>query len=542
MRSYIIILLATLHSLLVIAQQPSFEWAVECGNPPGTTDAKTALSADNQGGFYFAGEFIDEVTFDPKTLLSAGGTDIFAVKLNADGTYVHAFRLGGLGDDFLQEITADHDGNIIVAGYFYGTTQIGTDTYTSYGSQDIFVAKYNPGGDFLWSFRAGGAMADYCSGVSIDDDGNIILAGHFYGEISFGDTSLTATAGSDVYLARLSPDGELHWTAAAGGTSSDQARSVSCDPSGNILLAGSFYYNITLGDTTLVTSDPVGVFISRFSPGGDLDWAFQLNGSYLTTDIKLVPASNGGFYISGNFSETIYFGNQTFQAGPFNQDIYIAKYNPAGTLAWARHAFSDASDEIIGIRLDINDNLYLTGHYMDAIHFGSLILPYTLCCGSREIFMVNYSHRGEILWAEQISGAYASVHSLAVNHNGNMLLSGWFTGDIVFGPLSLNYPIGYHNYLTGVTTEMNTSVPSYALHLPLKLYPNPAYDRVSVLLTGSGRLELILYDVSGRILLKQYVADGDVIDLSGLPAGYYLYRASDKDNATHSTGKVIRQP
>ena len=529
-----------LHIFISSGQQPVFEWVTECGNPPNTTDAKTDLTPDNNGGFYFAGEFVDSAEFGAKTIVSAGGTDVFLVNMDAGGTVRSAIRLGGADEEYLGRIKADGAGNLIVLGYFYGTTQIGPDTYTSYGSQDIFVAKFNPDGDFLWSFRAGGLMADYASGICVDHENNIIITGHFYGQATFGDSVITANGSSDVYLARLDPYGDLLWVTTASGSSSDQARAVDCGPDGTILVSGSFYSDISFGDTTLQTTNPVGNFVSAYQAGGQLDWAFQLDGTYLTTDILLAAASNGDFYISGNFSETIHFGNKTFEAGAFNQDIYVAKYEAGGKLAWARHGYSPSGDHITGMSVDMHHNLYLTGHFLDTIRFGLLTIPYTLCCGSREIFIVNYTSAGDILWGEQITGPYSSVHSIAMNDYGNMVLSGWFTGDVLFGPLSLSNFSGYHNYITGLQTEMFTAIRTPQLSQSLLVFPNPALDKLTISYTGNYPLHFNLYDISGRIVMMQEVASGENIDINALPAGYYLYRAARQDNGVIFTGKIIR--
>ncbi len=57
------------------------------------------------------------------------------------------------------------------------------------------------------------------------------------------------------------------------------------------------------------------------------------------------------------------------------------------------------------------NNLYLTGHFLEDISFGSLDIDYTLCCGSPEIFVVNYTYDGNPGWGKQIAGILALVDS-----------------------------------------------------------------------------------------------------------------------------------
>ena len=134
----------------VFCQESSFQWAFECGNPPNSTDTKTILTSDIQDNIIQAGEFLDTAVFKDKSVISAGGTDVFIVKYIAGSDVLWANQIGGVDYDYIQKIATDQEGNIILVGFFYGTTQIGTDSYTSFGSQDIYIAKFSPDGDYLW--------------------------------------------------------------------------------------------------------------------------------------------------------------------------------------------------------------------------------------------------------------------------------------------------------------------------------------------------------------------------------------------------------
>jgi len=523
-------------------QLPEFDWANQCGNPPNTTDTKTTVASGQDGQFYLSGEFLDTVQFGDKLLISAGGTDIFLVKYTAEGNAVWSNRIGAADYDFVQKIITDEEGNVIVTGYFYGTTQIGQDQYTSYGSQDLFVAKYNSGGDFLWSYRAGGPMADYITGLTLDTDQNIVTTGYFYDGISFGDTNILASSSSDIFLAKFDTDGELLWVTSAGGSSSDQARSASCDPEGNILLTGSFYNDITLGDTTISTINPVGVVIARYLPDGQLEQAFQLNGTYLSTEVTIVAGRLGDFYISGNFSEQLIFGDETFDAGEFNQDIYTAKYDASCNLQWAKHAYSAASDQVMGIETDPYNNIYLTGHYLDTIHFDLLTLPYTMCCGSREIFIVSYSAAGEVLWGEQITGTRASVQSMAMNGQGELLLSGLFTEEVIFGHLTLSNFDGFKNYVTCLQTEIFTHV-GQAPGIPgLKVFPNPARNKVQILNTEQTDYNsYLIYSSNGSQIISGTIRSNENINIGFMPAGQYILRLVDPEENSSRSCLFIKQ-
>ena len=167
--SFFILSFLSLH-----AQQATFEWASQCNNPPNTTDTKTVLSTGSEGCFYLAGEFADTADFGDQILVSEGGTDICLVRYTSEGQPEWAVRIGAEDYDYVQCIGTSSEGNVYVAGYFYGNTLIGTDAYTSYGSQDVFLASFDGSGNFLWSTRFGGISADYVMAMEISPDDDLI--------------------------------------------------------------------------------------------------------------------------------------------------------------------------------------------------------------------------------------------------------------------------------------------------------------------------------------------------------------------------------
>jgi len=520
---YLTLLITIFAPFVIIAQQTNFDWAAKCGNPPNTTDTKTCMASGPEGTFVMAGEFLNEAKFGDVILNSAGGTDVFVVEYSPEGDVISAFQTGAADYDFVQDVAMDEAGNIFVLGYFYGTTQVGSDSYTSYGSQDIFIAMIDGSGKVSWSDRIGGIMADYPSGITLDEDGNVIVAGYFYNEMMIGDTSLVSTAGSDIFLAKFGPDGTLMDMLQAGGSSSDQVRSVAVDTDGHIILAGSFYSDLTIGDTTLATSDPVGVFVAKVNPALGLEWAFQLDGSYLTTEIYAEADHQGNLYIGGNFSEDIHFGDQTFSAGEFNQDVYLAKYNRAGNLLWARHGHGWGSDQVTGLGVDENNNVYMTGHYLDTIHFDDITLPYTLCCGSREVFIINYTHGGSAWWGDQVSGARASLHSMTMNSSNQLMMSGLFTEEVILGPWTLSYFEGFRNWVACLSGDIFTGIATGPSRMDMKVFPNPV--RETVFFNSPEKItRLEVYDAIGSVRFTREGKDITGIDVSGLAPGTYFLR------------------
>jgi hypothetical protein len=89
-------------------------------------------------------------------------------------------------------IARDSLDNIYVTGEFQGTATFGSSTITSLGSWDIFVAKLDRDGNWLWASRAGGTDVEWGEGIAVDNSGNVYIIGSFYATAVFGTTSLTS--------------------------------------------------------------------------------------------------------------------------------------------------------------------------------------------------------------------------------------------------------------------------------------------------------------------------------------------------------------
>ena len=113
-----------------------------------------------------------------------------------------AVKAGGSSGDSGSDITTDASGNVLISGDFEGTATFGTTKFKSYGSGDIFIAKYNNSGDCQWAIQAGGSDEDEGRGITTDAFGNVYITGLFNGTATFGSKTLTSERLSDVFVAK----------------------------------------------------------------------------------------------------------------------------------------------------------------------------------------------------------------------------------------------------------------------------------------------------------------------------------------------------
>ncbi|HNR85275.1 MAG TPA: SBBP repeat-containing protein, partial [Taishania sp.] len=90
-----------------------------------------------------------------------------------------ATKAGGNYSDEGYSITVDNQGNSYITGYFQNTAIFGSTTFTSNGYYDIFIAKLDANGNYLWAKKAGGNSEDVGSSIAVDSQGNSYVTGYF---------------------------------------------------------------------------------------------------------------------------------------------------------------------------------------------------------------------------------------------------------------------------------------------------------------------------------------------------------------------------
>ncbi len=130
-------------------------------------------------------------------LTSAGQSDGFFLKLNSNGTFSDAKRFGGLGNDYVSDITLGNTGELYLTGGFNGQVyfKTGVDSIvaTSTGGYDAFMLKLNNLDSVVWAVTTGtSAGNDGAGDISLDNSNNI------YTNYFFSDT-VDCDPGPNVY-------------------------------------------------------------------------------------------------------------------------------------------------------------------------------------------------------------------------------------------------------------------------------------------------------------------------------------------------------
>lgn len=342
---------------------------------------------------------------------------------------------GGSGGEYALDVAVDRSGNSYVIGQFSsssvtfgGTTLLNANP----GLYDIFVAKYDQGGNAVWASGAGGSLDDQGFSAATDSSGNLYVTGFFKSSsITFGSFTLTnANAGTyDMFAVKYSPDGTAVWAKREEGTDNVQGRGVAADDSGNCYVTGEFSGpSITVGTTTLTNNGGADIFIVKYDGGGAVRWARGAGGGYNDEPYDMAGDGQGNSYITGQYSSlSMALGSDTLtNIGPNeNGNIFLVKYDRGGNAVWARSAGGSSDDRGIKIAADRSGNTAVTGYFLSTTAaFGDSSVTNV---GNKDFFVARYNGSGVLAWVRSAGGIEDdNGWGAAINDSGNCYVSGFF--------------------------------------------------------------------------------------------------------------------
>jgi len=370
-------------------------------------DKGQSIAVLENGDFLLTGLFSSCVVFGSgecaeSELTAAEEGNAYVARFKNDGSLVWVKQIRSTGESGGLAIKALSDESFYIHGSYRGTAVLGQgeDNETElapYGDQDIFIASFNPDGTLAWAKRAGGPGTEYSNpsgpyGLDAKADGDVVFTGCFSDTAVFGEgddkeTSLTSLGNVSIFIARYDSDGALIWAKSAEGDDYNKGHGIGFLPDGSVMLSGAFMGRVTFGK-------------------GE--------------------------------------GNQTVLDTVYNSmDIFLAMFDPDGSLVWVRQAGGKDSDLGHALALSNDGSVYISGKIQDGAIFGkgeSDEITVTTF-GENDMFLAKYSDNGDFIWLRH-GGSYHTAHDpiemfsgITVTPSGSILVNGSFVGGdhAVFG-------------------------------------------------------------------------------------------------------------
>jgi hypothetical protein len=323
----------------------NFVFAKKIGTATGYA-VSYALDLDEQGNIYTTGYFEGTADFDPNagsySMTPVGGDDAFISKLDNNGNYLWAGKMGGTNNEYSYAIAVDSLNNIYTTGSFKGTVDFNpyagvtnlTSNGTSYG--DAYISKITPAPVSVWAKQFGNTNNEEGLSIVVDHFGNIFTLGRFKGTVDFdpgaGTTNLVSSGGYDIYIQKLDGLGNFLWAKSYGGTSDDVAGGIAVDLAGNLYLTGNFNatmdFNFDVGVYNLTAAGALDAFVLKLNPSGGFIEVKQIGGSGTEYGYSIVVDDDNNVLVTGAFT-----GIADLDPGPANlpfvaagnYDIFIIK-------------------------------------------------------------------------------------------------------------------------------------------------------------------------------------------------------------------------
>jgi hypothetical protein len=300
-------------------------WAEGAGDA--SAQIGTAIATDTAGNVLVTGGLSGSADFGGSTLTSAGGTDVFLIKLDAGGAYLWSKSYGDPNGQYARGVTADTAGNVLVTGYFYGSMNFGGAMLTSAGNSDIFVVKLDTAGNHMWSKLFGDANGQSGYSITTDAMGNVLVTGSMAGTVDFGGGPLVGAGGSDIFVVKLDAAGNHVWSKRFGDANSQIGYGVATDATGNVLVTGYFEGMVNFGGGSLASAGGSDIIMLKLDTAGSHLWSRRVGAGGDDVGNSVATDAMGNVLVTGYFDGSVDFGGGLLTSAG-GGDVFVVKLEP----------------------------------------------------------------------------------------------------------------------------------------------------------------------------------------------------------------------
>lgn len=361
---------------------PPIQWIEQFGTQ--SAEKGRAVAVDHLGDIYFA----------YYSGGSSGNDNIFLRKYDSSGSVLWTQPLGSSTFDRAISIELNEVGDIFVAGTNHGSSS---------SNGDAFLSKYRPSGLLDWSQQFGTTSREFAFDLSLDGQGNVFVSG-----LTEGAVDGSNAGGGDMFVVKYDSGGNELWSRQHGTTGYDFGEGIATDSAGNVYVTGNtnYGYPITDIDTHVVKYDAAGrhVWTREINPSGHFiggsDIAVVDDTVYVIGD-DLVGSGNWDAFLatlSTSGSDESYFrwgtsgrslaneGAASLAVDPSggllvtgttrgnlagenqgSQDVFVTRFDAAGILSWSKQFGTGGTDYGNAIAIDGSGNVYIGGDTTGAL-------------------------------------------------------------------------------------------------------------------------------------------------------------------------------
>ena len=338
--------------VLKLDSSGNFVWARDMGG--NGDDIANAIALGPDGSVFTTGYFQNTADFDPGTgvqsLTAIGPKDVFVSKLDSNGNYVWAKRMGGLGwSDGMSigmGIAVDGNGNVFTTGSFQGVADFdpgaGVNTLSSPATPTSSSPSWIPPAILSGRASMGGSGEDYGAGIAlapqtapstqpaISSDSPISIPGT-------GTYTLNSSGNHRVFISKLDASGNFVWADGVGGTGWDLGTGIAVASDGSVYATGGYWgaadFDPGTGTVSRTSAGEKDAFLLKLNSSGNYVMVQTMGGVKDDAGNGVALAPSGDVYTTGYFQSvsSTFAGTYTLTSAG-GLDMFVAKYSPPHSL------------------------------------------------------------------------------------------------------------------------------------------------------------------------------------------------------------------
>jgi hypothetical protein len=393
---------------LTLRVDPEPRWAVK---PAGDGDEAVRVLTTSGSQVFAAGEFDGTIDLGEGSTPPARLGDLFVASYDGAGLPLWSTSFGGGGRDRLRAgVVAG--GDLLLFGIFERNLTIAGEVLLGGESETMFLGVFGASdGAFKRATLFDGpdlvVFGEHLA-LTVDTEGAIIVAGGYTGSADFGCDPPVAAAGAlDLFVTKLTPaEGGFScaWSIVSGDISLQAVEDAGVDLRNDIVIAGEFNGTIRFDDASLSSDGGFDIFVTKLDTDGRHKWSRQFgNASGIQAQARVAVHALGNIAVAALFEGTLDVGGGPMESRD-GHDLFVVKLDPDGNYVWHRQFalqrapcdISECSLDAFDLAVDGQGNLVLTGHFEGAVDFGGTRLASD---GATDGFIAKLDVDGNLLWS-----------------------------------------------------------------------------------------------------------------------------------------------
>ena len=277
------------------------------------SDSGTTLIQTSDNGYLITG--VLDVTAskgqgNSKAAQKHAGGDVWAIKLTNSGDLEWSKYFGGSFTDTPFGVVETADNNYLIAA---SSDSEDFNITNNKGTYDFWVLKIASDGNLIWEKSFGGSEIEEPRGITNTNDGNFVIVGDTRSQDK--DVSIN-NGGADLWIIKISTDGNLIWEKTHGGSSFDVARSISKTQDNGFIIAG----NSRSSDVGFTNQGQNDAWILKVDNSGNKVWQKFIGGSQNEFLFDAIELNNQSIIAVGETSSS---DNQILENKGFSDGLMI---------------------------------------------------------------------------------------------------------------------------------------------------------------------------------------------------------------------------